>query len=102
MGEEKMLTKEQHILQKISEECVEVSKEISKSILFGLDDAFEGIANKEKTENEIRDLVAVVEMAIELGILNGKEIFNRSEIEHKKDRVKRWLKYSQEKGITES
>ncbi len=33
-----MLNKEEHLLLKLSEECVELSKVVHKAVLFGLDD----------------------------------------------------------------
>jgi len=96
------LTIKEHLLQKVSEECVEVSKEISKALLFGLEDVEpKGInTNREKIQNELADLLGVVELLTDKGILNKSEIFHKNKISIKKLKVLDWMKYSIDKGIT--
>ena len=91
-----------HILKKITEECSEVIKEICKAELFGMQDyePNQTLSNQEKIQNELADLLAVVEMACERGILFDYEIFNRYKIDSKKEKVMKWLRYSQELNIT--
>jgi len=93
----------EHILKKITEECSEVIKEISKAELFGMEDCEPGqeLSNKEKIQDELADLLGAIELVCEHGILNDREIFNREKVEAKKAKILKWLKYSQDKGITD-
>ena len=98
------LSKNEHLLLKASEECIEVSKEISKAIIFGLDDAhpYDAKTNKEKIQDELADLLGVVEMLIYKGILDKKEIFNEEKIQEKQKKVLKWMEYSVSLGITDA
>lgn len=98
-----MLTIEQHLLQKLSEECVEISKEISKAILFGLQDKEpnQKETNQVKIENEIADFLGVIELLIGNSVIREDEIYHREKITNKKDKVIKWMNYSTSIGITE-
>lgn len=98
-----MLSIQEHLLQKLSEECVEISKDVSKSILFGLDDIEPNCkkTNQEKIENEIADFFGVIELLISNEIIREEEIYDRRKITEKKDKVIKWMNYSAKKGITE-
>jgi len=98
-----MLTTEQHLLQKLSEECVEISKEISKAILFGLQDKEpnQNKTNQVKIENEIADFFGVIELLVDNNFIREDEIYNRVKISDKKDKVIKWMNYSTSLGITE-
>ena len=95
-------TMKEHLLQKISEECAEISKEISKALLFVLKDiepnGFK--TNMEKIQDELADLIGVLELVTEEGILNKSQIFNQEKISNKKKKVLKWMAYSVDKGIT--
>jgi hypothetical protein len=58
------MTREQHLLIKLSEECAEVAHRVSKALRFGLDEIQPGqdLDNGERLWQEIHDLIAVIEM----------------------------------------
>lgn len=99
-----MITIEQHLLSKISEECGEVVQEVSKAMLHGLEDKKpkQELTNKQKLENELCDLIAVARMCVDRGILDIDEIFNNDKMDIKITKVEKWLKYSQDNGNTET
>jgi len=94
------LTREQHLLLKLSEECTEVGKVVHKAVLFGLDDGYPGTdrTNLDDLRHELNDLFAVVEMlypVIEWRI-------DSDAVKTKKAKVEHWIKYAQERGILDT
>lgn len=59
-----MQSKEQHYLNKLSEECAEVSQMAIKSLTFGLNSVRPGqkFSNRERLHQELDDLLAVVDV----------------------------------------
>ena len=94
------MTRTEHLLVILSEECAEVAKEVSKALRFGLDDAEPGKpeTNREKIASEFNDLFAVMLMLKEEGIFEDKQLLTLEAIKKKKARVERYLLYSQEVG----
>lgn len=90
---------QEHLLIIAQEECIEIAKEISKSLRFGLDDHSPDDPNKISNLNRINleysHLVAMIDMLCEAGI---EIIPNHEEIINKKTRVKKFLGYSKQKG----
>lgn len=97
------MTIQNHLLKKITEECAEVIKEISKAELFGMEDCEpnQELTNQQKIQDELADLLGAIQLVCEHGILNDREIFNTEKIDAKKIKIKKWMKYSQDKGITD-
>jgi len=95
------MNREQHLLIKLMEECAEVSKLVSKSLIFGLDDHHpdRSSTNKEEICHELNDLYAVVEM---LSPYLDFFVPDPVAMEEKKDKVNHYIKYSQHKGITQT
>ncbi len=98
------MTREQYLLDCISEECGEVIQEIGKAKRFGLDDL--NPKTKESNENaihrEILDVLAVYLMAFPENNaidLNGISMNAVSLIKEKQAKVEKWMKYSIEKGV---
>lgn len=55
-----------HILQ---EECAEVVQAVSKCFRFGLDNAKKDRTNRSHLEEELGDLLAMIDMAVELNLV---------------------------------
>jgi hypothetical protein len=94
------MNKTEYLLVCLSEECAELQKEISKALRFGLDDFnphdSKKIPNSERIQKEIIDVETLVIILIEkTGIFRWG--FPR-ERQDKKDKVKRYMEYSREKG----
>jgi len=94
------MNRTEQLLVILSEECAEVSKEVSKALRFGLNDReLNSIySNREKIANEFNDLFAVMLMLKEDGIFTDGELLASNSIESKKVKVEKWLKYSKKVG----
>lgn len=89
------MTKEEHILVLIMEECAEVSHRASKALRFGLDEIQKDQewTNKQRLLQEFNDLMGIMKM------FSGNtlsDIINYSQIDEKIAKVERWMKYSQQ------
>ena len=94
------MTREEHLLVILGEECSEVAKEAAKALRFGLDDKEPGQdkTNRQKIATEFNDLFAVVKMLIDDGILNEKEVIVIEQMEAKTQKVEKYLEYSKSVG----
>ena len=99
------MTRREHLLVCLSEECAEVIKEVDKILRFGLNDSpIESLGgnilepNSVRLENEMNDVMAVVDMLRSEGI---KIMFTSEKAQAKKDKVEKYMKYSHEKGLLE-
>jgi hypothetical protein len=94
------MTKEEHLLTILMEECAEVSQRASKALRFGLTDPAgtepnQPYTNKDRLLMEINDLYAVIDMVF------GKERSYLSPmlIQDKKEKVEKYLKLSKKLGL---
>jgi len=62
------------ILLITQEECAEVSQAISKVFRFGMDDEYKGITNREHLEEEIGDLMCMIDLLIENGVVSESAV----------------------------
>ncbi len=58
------------ILLITQEECAEVTQAISKVFRFGMEDEYKGQTNREHLEEELGDLMCMIELLIENGIVS--------------------------------
>ena len=58
------------ILLITQEECAEVTQAISKVFRFGMDDEYKGQTNREHLEEEIGDLMCMIDLLIENGVIS--------------------------------
>lgn len=73
----------------LQEECAEIIVEVSKIRRFGLDNSYnDGPTQRDKLENELGDVLAMIDILIEQGIVNqfGLAIA----ITNKKEKLKQW------------
>lgn len=96
------MNRTEYLLVGLSEECSEVAKEISKALRFGLDDCNPnampsevGITNSQKITQEIADFIGSSEMLFLEGIIKRPNILD---IEKKKDKIKKYIKYAESRG----
>lgn len=90
-----MMNKTEYLLMCASEECGEIIQAIGKIGRFGEDDCHPegGLLNNEHLVKEVNDLLGVLELLEENGVsLRG--IGCRIDIDEKKSKVERWMKYS--------
>lgn len=85
----------------LNEECLEVGKEVTKSLRFGLDDWEPGKSptdtNRRLLTEELTDLIAVAQMLLEDDHIDNYNVLE--DIQNKKDKVEHYLIYSKNKGI---
>lgn len=72
------------------EECAEVTQAISKVLRFGLDSSWQDRTNQERLEEEIGDLVAMIEILQEQGIVDSE--FIRRASSAKRHKLQKWSK----------
>ncbi len=58
------------ILLITQEECAEVTQAISKVFRFGMDDEYNGVSNREHLEEEIGDLMCMIDLLIDNGVVS--------------------------------
>ena len=57
------------------EECAEVIQEISKIFRFGIDEMHKsGVVHREKLNEEVGDLLCMIDLLVEQGLLNQKDL----------------------------
>ncbi len=95
------MTRKEHLLIILAEECSEVIKNVSKALRFGLDDKEpnQDYTNSERITEELHDIIAVIEM------LRDEECLKRERtgkvlaaFKLKQEKVERYLEYSKERG----
>ncbi|MCL2364000.1 MAG: hypothetical protein FWC71_04985 [Defluviitaleaceae bacterium] len=95
-----MMTKTEHLLTCLIEECAEIQKAAAKALRFGLDDHhpdIPGTTNADEIAQEYIDLLAIVEMLREDGIIPMLE--SRDRAQAKKDKVTKYMAYAQARGV---
>lgn len=70
------------------EECAEVSQAISKIFRFGYDSEHDGKTNKERLEEEVGDLLAMIDIMVEKCIVSDSAV-NEARKE-KRNKLKVW------------
>jgi len=94
------MTETEHILTCLSEECGEVIQAASKALRFGLNNKNPktGVINKDHLIAEITDVVAVINILVERGILDDDKIMNENALEAKAKKLNNYLIYAKDVG----
>lgn len=94
------MNRTEYILTCIAEECAEIIKVCSKANRFGLDDMHPKTkrVNYDALIEETNDLLGALELLSEEGF-DMIDIYDESAIDNKKDKIKHYMKYSEEKGL---
>jgi hypothetical protein len=92
------MTRNEHLLIVLMEECAEVQQRVSKALRFGLDEIQPGesYTNRYRIAIEIADLLATMEMIGTDGWIDASTQQNL--ILDKKSKVEHFLIYSKEQG----
>jgi NTP pyrophosphatase (non-canonical NTP hydrolase) len=75
---------EKEIMAITQEECAEVVQAISKVFRFGIDNAHNGVTNREHLTTELGDLHCMIELMVESGMVDRQELLNASDNKRKK------------------
>jgi NTP pyrophosphatase (non-canonical NTP hydrolase) len=92
------MTRTEHLLFMLAEECAEVAQRASKAARFGIDEIQPGqpFTNAERIEQEWNDLLAVLEMLRAEGAIKWN--VDSAMIRAKKAKIEKFLRYSVECG----
>lgn len=92
------MTRQQHLIAILGEEGVEVSQRTTKALRFGLNEVQpeQPFDNAERIMREMSDMIAVYEMLVDEGLVPPVK---KSLIQNKKDKVEKFLVYSDEQGM---
>ena len=69
---------QREVLLITQEECAEVTQAISKVFRFGIDGSYNERTNIERLTEELGDLHCMIELMVESGLINRKELLNAS------------------------
>jgi hypothetical protein len=95
------MTRNEHLLTILSEECSEVAHRVSKTLRFTPEEIQPGqpMNNAERILQEFCDLAAAMEMLEDAGVLpDWSEERMRFQMDAKKIQVEKFLEYSKEVG----
>jgi len=92
------MTKQEHLLVILMEECNELAKDAAKSLRFTPESDYDGITNREKLQREFNDLLAIVEMLRSEGIFIYRD---ENLIRKKIEKVEHFFNDSKECGTLE-
>ncbi len=94
------MTKVEHLLVCLMEECSEVQKEASKALRFGVDSKdvfkYEKETHGEKIVTEFADILAIIYLLQEEGVV--PDVNMRAMIAKKKEKTMRYINRELEKG----
>lgn len=86
------MNKQEYLLTCLMEECAEVQKCAAKIQRFAATEEYEGRSNADRLADEVVDLLAVLELVIEAGVVPQK--YATTHINQKKDKVRRYMQES--------
>lgn len=91
------MTRNEHLLTILAEECAEVAQRVSKALRFGINDVQAGqeLPNRERLRAEFADLLGAAGMLNEAGLLPWPE---SHDVIAKKQRIAVYLEYSKTQG----
>lgn len=69
-----MNNKEKELLLIAQEECAEVTQAISKVFRFGFDSTFNGVSNKDRLEEETGDLLCMIQLMMDRGLISESNV----------------------------
>lgn len=79
---------DEEVMAITQEECAEVVQAISKCFRFGFNDLYEGKTNLQRLEEETGDLLCMIQLMIDRGIINESKVYDASV--QKRERLKKW------------
>jgi NTP pyrophosphatase (non-canonical NTP hydrolase) len=79
---------QKEVLLIAQEECAEVTQAISKVFRFGLDGSHNERTNRERLTEELGDLHCMIELIVESGLIDRKDLLNASGL--KRHKLLKW------------
>lgn len=95
------MNRQEHLLTCLSEECAEVAQRVSKALRFGLDDVQrdQPLSNRVRIRDELKDLLAVVNILCEEGTLSPSCMPSQAEVDQKRAKIERYMEISRREGV---
>lgn len=95
------MTRTEHLLTILGEECAEVAQRVSKALRFGPTEIQPGqpLTNMERVGQELADLIAVYDMLIIDQVATPPEL--RDLVPAKKAKVEKFLRFSAARGTVD-
>jgi NTP pyrophosphatase (non-canonical NTP hydrolase) len=90
------MNKVEHLLTCLVEECAEVQQAVTKALRFGLDDDFKETTPKQDIIRECIEVIAVIKLLEEEGIIELTGVITA--IEQKKAKIRHYMEYAKERG----
>lgn len=92
------MTREEHLLTILIEECNETAQRATKALRFGLQEVQpeQPLTNAERVVYEFNDIVAIMDLLMVDNAISN--VFDRVAIGLKKVKVEKYLEYSKELG----
>lgn len=85
----KMINEQQkEVMSILQEECAEVIQAVSKIFRFGIDMEYDGRTNRGRLTEELGDLVAMVRLLLDKGVINMEEL--EVAADNKIEKLKKW------------
>lgn len=93
------MTKIEHLLTCLAEECMETAQRASKAIRFGINEIQSGqpLDNSDRIVLELNDILAVAELLAEENAITS-EFRIQKFIDGKKEKLRSWMAYSEKMG----
>jgi NTP pyrophosphatase (non-canonical NTP hydrolase) len=82
------------------EECAEVIQAISKIFRFGIDEMYNGRTNRQRLEEEAGDLVCMIEMMMQRGIIDQDTVYSNAL--KKRDKLEKWSGVFKEEKVLQN
>jgi NTP pyrophosphatase (non-canonical NTP hydrolase) len=79
---------QKEVLLITQEECAEVTQAISKVFRFGIDGSHNERTNEERLTEELGDLHCMIELIVESGLIDRKDLLNASAL--KRHKLLKW------------
>jgi NTP pyrophosphatase (non-canonical NTP hydrolase) len=96
------MTKQEHLLSCLAEECAEIAQEVSKALRFGLDNVWPDARGdrtvREKIVSEFYDLLGVVDTLEDEGILQINAAKQSAARAAKRAKLLQFLEYARQQG----
>lgn len=98
------MTREEHLLLCLAEECAEVAQRVSKALRFGLSEvqADQPFNNAERIVEELHDLLSVAAILGREGILDNPTMVMPDTVQRKLAKIEKYFAISREHGTLSS
>jgi NTP pyrophosphatase (non-canonical NTP hydrolase) len=95
-----MNSKQKEIMLIAQEECAEVVQAISKVFRFGVTDQYNGQTNKERLEEETGDLLCMIDLMIEEGMIDIDRVLQAKD--QKNTKLRKWSEVFKEEKVLQN